>query len=109
MDKHISRAERASIFHASLAGAIADQAKSLGNRYGISRIGLSGGVFQNRLLTEQAMMLLSNQGFDVYLHAEIPSGDGGISIGQLIEVAKRNAILTSIRLDIPAACQSLAP
>ncbi len=109
MDKHISRAERASIFHASLAGAIADQAKALGNRYGINRIGLSGGVFQNRLLTEQAMMLLSNQGFDVYLHAEIPSGDGGISIGQLIEVAKRNAILTSIRLDIPAVCQSLAP
>ena len=90
MDKHISRAERASIFHTSLAGAIADQALVLRNKHGINRVGLSGGVFQNRLLTEQAMMLLNKQGFDVYLHAEIPAGDGGICFGQLVEAAKRN-------------------
>jgi len=92
MDKHISRAERASIFHASLAGAIADQATALRNKHDINRIGLSGGVFQNRLLTEQAMMFLNEQGFEVYLHAEIPAGDGGISFGQLIEGAKLNQV-----------------
>lgn len=94
MDQQISQSERASIFHASLAGLIADQATFLGNKHGIYRIGLTGGVFQNRLLTEHALTLLNKLGFDVYLHAEIPTSDGGISFGQLMEAAHRNHAVT---------------
>ncbi|MCK5190275.1 MAG: carbamoyltransferase HypF, partial [Methylococcales bacterium] len=78
-------AERSSVFHASLAGAITTQAKAIREKYNITSIGLSGGVFQNRLLTEQALSGLEKLGFDVYLHKEIPCGDGGISFGQIIE------------------------
>lgn len=85
MDQRLSFAERGSIFHASLAGTIADQAKGLRDCYGVNRVGLSGGVFQNRILTEQTLALLQDLGFEAYLHANIPSGDGGISFGQLIE------------------------
>jgi hydrogenase maturation factor HypF (carbamoyltransferase family) len=35
-------------------------------------------------------MLLSNLGFEVYLHAEMPAGDGSISFGQLMEAAGRH-------------------
>ena len=85
MRKEVSAAERSSVFHASLAGAITTQAKAIREKYNITSIGLSGGVFQNRLLTEQALSGLGKLGFDVYLHKEIPCGDGGISFGQIIE------------------------
>lgn len=89
MDKHLAPAERAGIFHASLAHAIADQARVLGQIHGINQVGLSGGVFQNRLLTELTVSRLNQTGFQTYLPQQIPAGDGGISFGQLIEAAAR--------------------
>jgi hydrogenase maturation protein HypF len=88
-DSSISPSERASVFHASLAAAIVDQAVLQREKYAVSQVGLSGGVFQNRLLTEQALAGLVKQGFDVYLHEELPAGDGGISFGQLIEAGQQ--------------------
>jgi hydrogenase maturation protein HypF len=89
MNTGVSPAERGSVFHASLAAAIAAQAKALREEHGVTRVGLTGGVFQNRLLTELALSALSKLGFDVYLHEAIPSGDGGISFGQVIEAGSK--------------------
>jgi hydrogenase maturation protein HypF len=89
MNTEVSAAERSSVFHASLAAVIATQAKAIRKKYGITSVGLSGGVFQNRLLAEQALSALVKLGFDVYLHEEIPSGDGGISFGQIIEAGSK--------------------
>jgi hydrogenase maturation protein HypF len=80
-----SARERGSIFHASLAATIADQAEALRGEYGIERVGLSGGVFQNRILVERAAAELTRRGFTVHLHEALPPGDGGISFGQIIE------------------------
>jgi hydrogenase maturation protein HypF len=44
---------------------------------------LSGGCFQNALLTEQAAGQLKSAGFQVYCHEKIPPNDGGLSLGQL--------------------------
>jgi hydrogenase maturation protein HypF len=44
---------------------------------------LSGGCFQNALLTEQASGRLKSAGFRVYCHEKIPPNDGGLSLGQL--------------------------
>jgi hydrogenase maturation protein HypF len=85
----ISPAERASVFHASLAAAIVEQALFHREQYAVSQVGLTGGVFQNRLLTEQALAGLVKHGFDVYLHEQLPAGDGGISFGQLIETGQQ--------------------
>ena len=52
---------------------------------GVVRIGLSGGVFQNRVLTEQACALLTAQGFEVLMPRRLPVNDAAISFGQLIE------------------------
>ena len=85
----ISQTERASVFHASLAAAIVEQALFHREKYAVSQVGLSGGVFQNRLLTEQVLDGLEKHGFHVYLHEQLPAGDGGISFGQLIEASHR--------------------
>ncbi len=83
----LTQAQRCSIFHASLAATINAQALAIRQKYAVNSVGLSGGVFQNRILTEQALTLLQQSGFSVYLHADLPSGDGGISFGQLIEAS----------------------
>lgn len=88
MDKKVSPAQRGSVFHASLANIIVDQAMAIREKHKITQIGLSGGVFQNRLLTELAVSKLTKQGFQVYSHEAFPAGDGSISFGQIIEAGK---------------------
>jgi hydrogenase maturation protein HypF len=84
-DEHFSIAERASRFHATLAATLLAKAERLRERFGDFRVGLSGGVFQNKLLTEQAMALLATAGFEVYLPKTLPCNDGGLCAGQVME------------------------
>ena len=42
-------------------------------------------IDQNRLLTEMAVEMLAEKGFDVRLHQDIPANDGGLAFGQIIE------------------------
>ena len=85
MDDARSVAERAAVFHESLAHALAAQARHLRARHGEFTVGLGGGVFQNRILTERALALLAAAGFDARLGATIPCNDAGIGYGQVIE------------------------
>ncbi len=45
---------------------------------------LSGGVFQNRYLTERAAGMLESRGFEVHTHRQVPPNDGGIALGQAV-------------------------
>jgi hydrogenase maturation protein HypF len=54
---------------------------------GVTRVGLGGGVFQNRVLTEQAHALLTRAGFEVLIPARLPVNDASICYGQLVESA----------------------
>jgi hydrogenase maturation protein HypF len=45
---------------------------------------LSGGVFQNRLLTEEDALLLSADGFEPFCHRLVPPNDGGLALGQAV-------------------------
>ncbi len=89
MDTNRSPAERAAMFHASLAQTLVEQAKALREKHGAFIVGLSGGVFQNRVLTEAALAHLAAAGFDIRLGQQIPCNDAGISYGQIIEVSKQ--------------------
>ena len=80
-----SPAQRAACFHASLALALLDQALRLREQSGINDVGLTGGVFQNKLLTETAKDLLQQHAFQVQLPEQIPVNDGGICLGQVME------------------------
>jgi len=81
--------ERAAVFHASLADTLLRQARQARARHGVNRIGLCGGVFQNRVLTEQACRWLQEEGFRIRLPEDIPVNDAGLSYGQVIEYALR--------------------
>lgn len=87
MDGRLSVSERATRFHAVLAQTLSAFARRVADEHGVGMIGLGGGVFQNRLLTERAVLLLENDGFKVLVPVKIPCNDAGISYGQLVEVA----------------------
>jgi hydrogenase maturation protein HypF len=87
LDGGRSAAERAAVFHATLAQAIHAQAVAVRDDTGVRRVGLSGGVFQNRRLIERALGLLQAAGFEVCIPAQIPINDAAISFGQIIETA----------------------
>lgn len=65
-------------FHKMLSELILDIAE----KYAIHQIALSGGVFNNRILTENTIKLLEKNGFSVYINERVPNGDGGIALGQ---------------------------
>lgn len=72
----------ASRFHATLAAGTVQMVELFGRRHGIQTAVLTGGVFQNRLLLESCQFALQRLGWTVYVHAKVPAGDGGISLGQ---------------------------
>jgi len=92
LDEQRSVGERAAGFHASLAQALLDQAMSLRELSGEFVVGLTGGVFQNRVLTESAVTLLQANGFEVRLAVALPCNDAGLGFGQVIEVAHRDEV-----------------
>jgi hydrogenase maturation protein HypF len=48
---------------------------------------LTGGCFQNALLTRRVYNRLHKAGFSVYPHRDAPPGDGGIALGQIYVAA----------------------
>ena len=78
-------ADRAASFHLSLAQALVGQARQLRAQTGIQAVGLTGGVFQNRLLAEAVVEQLEAAGFAAYLPLHVPVNDAGLSFGQVIE------------------------
>lgn len=85
LDSTLSVKARAALFHNSLAHCILRQAKYLREKHHVNIVSFSGGVFQNRVLTESAIALLTADDFEVCLPELIPVNDAGISFGQVIE------------------------
>ncbi|MCB0256578.1 MAG: carbamoyltransferase HypF, partial [Anaerolineae bacterium] len=75
----VSSGMMAARFHNALVEAIVAVARRAGER----RVALTGGCFQNRLLTERSAQQLRAAGFDVLMHRQVPPNDGGISLGQI--------------------------
>jgi hydrogenase maturation protein HypF len=92
LDARRAPAVRAAMFHSSLAKALCEQALAVRKQTGVARVGLSGGVFQNRVLTEQVHALLTAASFEVLIPERLPVNDAAISYGQLIEAAAVQAM-----------------
>jgi hydrogenase maturation protein HypF len=71
-------------FHNTLAAVIAETCAVLRNDTGLSRVAFSGGVFQNRYLTEKSMQILRRAGFEVLTQSLVPPNDGGLALGQAV-------------------------
>jgi hydrogenase maturation protein HypF len=74
-------------FHNWLVTAILAVSQAVGERH----VALTGGCFQNRLLTEQAGRRLTENRHLVLLHRQVPPNDGGISFGQVVVAAGQMA------------------
>lgn len=85
LDNATTMAMRAARFHATLAATILAIAEEQREMNGVDTVGLTGGVFQNALLTRWTHSLLSGKGFVVRLAERVPCNDGGLCFGQIIE------------------------
>lgn len=85
----IPTAQISARFHATLVAVVGTICVRERAATGISTIALSGGVFQNRLLTEAVIADLERDDFTVLTHSLVPPNDGGLSLGQAAVAAAR--------------------
>ncbi len=71
-------------FHRTLVTSFHELIEKASGATGLKTVVLSGGVFQNELLFETLVSGLQAAGYKVLTHALVPSGDGGLSLGQAL-------------------------
>lgn len=79
------RTDIARRFHQTLAAALTDICRELA----VSRVVLTGGCFQNRLLLTLAHDCLKAAGIRAYWPRRFPPNDGGIALGQAVVAVHR--------------------
>jgi hydrogenase maturation protein HypF len=79
-------------FHNGVAASIVAVCVQLREQTGLGMVALSGGVFQNLLLTGRVVTGLADSGFRVLLHSRVPCNDGGISLGQAAVAGARDRL-----------------
>jgi hydrogenase maturation protein HypF len=76
---NIDRSIISAKFHNTLVGIIV----AIAQKMKIKQVLLTGGCFQNKYLTETAILKLKQANFIPFRHKNIPPNDGGIALGQL--------------------------
>nr|WP_309235262.1 carbamoyltransferase HypF [Streptomyces sp. TRM64462] len=84
-------------FHRGVAAAVAEVCRRARAATGVGTAALTGGVFANALLEQECARLLAGDGFVVLRHEEVPPGDGGLALGQLVVAAARRTDATEGR------------
>jgi hydrogenase maturation protein HypF len=77
-------------FHNGISAVIATVCARMRERTGLDVVALSGGVFQNLLLSARVAGQLEAVGFRVLQHSRVPCNDGGISLGQAVVAGARD-------------------
>jgi hydrogenase maturation protein HypF len=78
-------------FQYGIVMLIEDGCAAVRDQYGLTTVALSGGVFQNVTVLRAAVARLEARGFRVLTHGRVPCNDGGISLGQAVVAAARDA------------------
>jgi len=86
LSENKSKTDIARSFHLGLAKATADLVINIKNEYDFDTVALSGGVMQNKILFESLVTRLK-PGFKILHHKQVPSNDGGLSLGQAVIAA----------------------
>ncbi|HSI93052.1 MAG TPA: carbamoyltransferase HypF [Jiangellaceae bacterium] len=81
----------AAAFHSTVVAATVALCLEAGAETKLRTVCLSGGVFQNQLLTSGLARALREEGYFVYHNQRVPTNDGGISYGQAAVAAARMA------------------
>src|SRR5262249_62346288 len=69
-------------FHSGIAALIEEGCVLARERHGLGTVALSGGVFQNLLVTERAAARLEARGVRAVMHSRVPFSHGGTSLAQ---------------------------
>jgi hydrogenase maturation protein HypF len=78
--RHIREIARS--FQLGIAHGLCNALNVISRSHGLNVIVLSGGVFQNELLLEDLMSMLTEGSLQVWTNHAVPPNDGGISLGQ---------------------------
>ena len=76
------RATVAAHFHQGLLQVLVDACALLAAQHALKTVVLSGGVLQNVLLFTHLQARLQARGLTVLTHSQVPTNDGGLSLGQ---------------------------
>ena len=76
-------------FHAGVIHALTETTIRLSRETGLKIVAMSGGCFQNQILTNGLRRALEGKGLNVYTQAMVPAGDGGLSLGQAVCAGER--------------------
>ena len=71
-------------FHKTVAEMAIEICRHARRSTGLREVALSGGVWQNQLLLDLVCDGLKRAGFIVYFHKQVPTNDGGLSMGQAV-------------------------
>ncbi|MEV7970154.1 carbamoyltransferase HypF [Sphaerisporangium sp. NPDC088356] len=88
-------AEAGRRFHTGVVHAVVERCAAVRAAKGeaAGRVVLSGGVFANEFLLVNCMIELRRAGFATYCHQQVPAGDGGIALGQVMVANARLAAM----------------
>ncbi len=87
-EKDLPRESLASSIHKGLAAVLAKTAQKICVSQGISKVALSGGVWQNRLLLNETWKRLDRYRLTPLVHRRVAPNDEGISVGQILVASK---------------------
>jgi hydrogenase maturation protein HypF len=82
-------------FHATISAMLAEAVCRISGDTKLNRVALSGGCFANKILLESLQKELIKNHIRAYLHKKVPTGDGGIALGQAViaaECVKRRSL-----------------
>lgn len=85
----VPRSRISARFHNGLADSVLSVVKKISRESSLRSVVLSGGVWQNVTLLHKTLTLLRNNNFKIYIHQQVPTNDGGLSLGQAAVAAAR--------------------
>jgi hydrogenase maturation protein HypF len=71
-------------FHKTVAEIAIEICRRARKATGLNEVALSGGVWQNQILLDLVRAGLEQEEFIVYFHQQVPTNDGGLSLGQAV-------------------------
>jgi len=69
-------------FHETVVALTVEACCKLREKARTNKVVLTGGVFQNRYITERLVEILPKEGFTVLTHSIVPPNNSGLSVGQ---------------------------